>query len=802
MLLLAASFRRCVSLAALCVAAVAVSGCSNDTTIGNGGSNSQTPTLTFATTTLATGTVGSTYVGSVSPGNGTSPYTCTAASTTFGLSLSTSCAVTGTPTISGNNFTIPVIATDASTPQRTGSATFKIVINPAPALVVGGTLPAGEVNAPYGPYAFSVTGGVAPYTCNVPTGTNLDGLTLTSAGCTLSGTPTAAGTFTLTVTATDTETNKQTATGTVTLTVINGPTTRVLAGTQPQIGASVQVYAAGKTGNGSAPTALLSTPLVTDPTGGFTLLSSAYTCPSATSIVYLVATGGKAGLTGTVNSGSKMISSPGACSNLATMRNFVINEATTVASAYAFAQFMATGGNIGASSTNLLGITLASGTLQSLVDTTVGTMPGPNFPTTGTAPSAKINLMATLLNNCIASTGPTSAACTGLYSNAIVGSTTPTNTLDAALNLVKNPATGMTALYTLASAVTTPAYSPIPATQPSDWTLYINFLGGGMNDPTAVSIDSAGRVWVANYFSVASLFSNTGVPVLAGGVTGNYMLDSYGGAVDATDRFWVANEEGGPSGVGTVTVIDKTGTPIATSPFTQGGLNFPISVAFDKSGYGWIVDYGNSHLTILDSTGASATGTANPSGYTTSQFIFPVAVGVDSNRTGWIANQSSNTVTSVSADGNTIKSYVVGFGPSGVAVDKSNNIWTANYYGDSVGLVSSTGTVLSGSTGFVGGGVNHPQGIATDGAGTVWVTNYRKPGMSQFAGASAATPGAPLSPDSVGWAPDASLLEAFGIAIDPAGNLWITNFGSNTLTEFVGMASPVKTPLIGPAVAP
>jgi hypothetical protein len=58
-----------------------------------------------------------------------------------------------------------------------------------------------------------------------------------------------------------------------------------------------------------------------------------------------------------------------------------------------------------------------------------------------------------------------------------------------------------------------------------------------------------------------------------------------------------------------------------------------------------------------------------------------------------------------------------------------------------------------------------------------------------------------LSPSS-GWGADAKLLEAFAIAADASGNLWVSNFGSNTLTEFVGMAAPVKTPLLGPVRVP
>ncbi len=101
------------------------------------------------------------------------------------------------------------------------------------------------------------------------------------------------------------------------------------------------------------------------------------------------------------------------------------------------------------------------------------------------------------------------------------------------------------------------------------------------------------------------------------------------------------------------------------------------------------------------------------------------------------------------------------------------------------------------STGFTGGGLNHPQGIAIDGSGTVWVANFRGNSITELAGATAPHPGQILSPAS-GWAPTPTSLQAFAIAIDPSGNLWISNFAANTITEVVGLATPVKTPLNGP----
>jgi hypothetical protein len=51
---------------------------------------------------------------------------------------------------------------------------------------------------------------------------------------------------------------------------------------------SVQLYAAGTTGNGSTPTQLFSTPFITAADGSFSV-SESYICPTANSILYAVA---------------------------------------------------------------------------------------------------------------------------------------------------------------------------------------------------------------------------------------------------------------------------------------------------------------------------------------------------------------------------------------------------------------------------------------------------------------------------------------------------------------------------------
>ena len=576
---------------------------------------------------------------------------------------------------------------------------------------------------------------------------------------------------------------------------------KAMAGKQPLIGASVQVYAAGTSGNGSSGTALLSTALTTDSNGVFTVPAD-YPCPLAASQVYVVARGGKPGpAAASANSAATLITAVGACNQIAASSQIVVNEVSTAAAAYALSQFLSAGGNLGASSTNTAGLANAVATAAALADPSQGSSPGSSFAANGSSPAPKIDSVANLLNGCVASTA-SATACTALFSAATpVGSGAPANTLDAALNLVRNPARNVASLYALSTGSS--AFSPVLPAAPSDWTLFVNYTGGGMDSPSGLGIDSAGNVWVSSYFNVASLFSPLGKPLLPQGITGFGLSASYGLAVDEYDNAWIPNEPNfTQSGVfvpgDSVSVLTASGQSVSgSSGFTAGGLNYPIAVAIDTDASAWVVDYGNSHITHLSNSGQALSGA---SGYTSPYFEFPVAIAVDGSHNVWIANQSGDSVTKVAPDGSQFTNYACCDGPSNLAIDQLGNVWVDNYYGNSVSEISSSGVILANGT-LTSGGLDHPQGIAIDGAGNVWVANYRSTSITELAGANSTTPGAALSP-SAGLGSDANLLEAYAIAVDASGNLWISNFGSNTLTEFVGLASPVRTPLIGPPAAP
>jgi hypothetical protein len=152
---------------------------------------------------LFAGTVGVAYSQPFSASGGKSPYTWSIVSgNTGGLTLdSTTGTLRGTPQNPGT-FTFAVQVADSL--GATSSGSFSVVVNPPVLTIsVGAALPAGTVGTPYNQQVPVVaTGGIPPYQWTLSGGA-VPGLTFDGGALTLSGTPTAAGTFTLTVQVTD-----------------------------------------------------------------------------------------------------------------------------------------------------------------------------------------------------------------------------------------------------------------------------------------------------------------------------------------------------------------------------------------------------------------------------------------------------------------------------------------------------------------------------------------------------------------------------------------------------------------------
>ncbi|MFC4763153.1 putative Ig domain-containing protein [Dyella koreensis] len=216
------------------------------------------PTITYTPAGPAAGTVGVAYSQSVAGASGgATPYTYAVASGSLpaGITLASNGTLSGTPTANGT-FNFTVRATDSSTgtgPFSATSGTLTLTIN-APTIAYAPANPsAAAVGIAYSQSVGSASGGTAPYTYAIASGSLPAGITLASNG-TLSGTPTAGGTFNFTVKATDSSTGTgpfNATSGTLTLTV-NAPTISLAPAslTNPSVGVSYSQSVAASGGTG------------------------------------------------------------------------------------------------------------------------------------------------------------------------------------------------------------------------------------------------------------------------------------------------------------------------------------------------------------------------------------------------------------------------------------------------------------------------------------------------------------------------------------------------------------------------
>jgi hypothetical protein len=162
------------------------------------------PTITVnpASATLPVGRAGTPYNQTFTQtgGAGTATFSVSAGSLPTGLTLSTGGALAGTPTVNGT-FNFTVRATDQN--NCMGERAYTLLLNPPCTTITlnPATLPNGTVGTAYN-QTLTASGGTAPHTFAVTTGSLPNGLNLATSGA-LTGTPTASGSFNFTVTATD-----------------------------------------------------------------------------------------------------------------------------------------------------------------------------------------------------------------------------------------------------------------------------------------------------------------------------------------------------------------------------------------------------------------------------------------------------------------------------------------------------------------------------------------------------------------------------------------------------------------------
>jgi hypothetical protein len=586
---------------------------------------------------------------------------------------------------------------------------------------------------------------------------------------------------------------------------------RVLAAHHPVPGAQVTLYAAGT----GAPATLGHAR--SNARGRFAIR---YARAPRGAVLYAQASGGRTPARGALR--LMAVADPST-----TPRRLVLNELTTVAAAYALAQFL-DGGQVSGPAP---GLRNAAATVPSLVRPATGTVgaaiaTAPNG--TQTDSLATFGTLADVLAGC---TGGGPVACRALFRAARpAGGTRPANTLDAVHAIALNPASNVNAIYRLARAH---AYRPVLRSAPSSWVLTLKHTDGGYDGPGRMAFDSVGNIWVTNNFEPPGTDAGLGVisldptgrarngsPVTGGGIRGNW----WGIAIDRQDRVWLSNFTGADpaefyspdfkGGIAT-SLFAQDGTALSPpTGFLSGDLHAPQGIAVDQSDNVWIANHGTATVTVYPGGDPRQARVVSGGG-----LYNPFTVAIDGAGNAWVDNGSLDpsapgSVTKITPDGQAVGPIVVDnmHSPQGMALDSAGDLWIASLVDNSITWLGQDGTVKGQ---FRARSIEGPWGVAVDGDDNVWVASFLGQKVTKLCGRTVANcpagsrTGDPISPPLHGFT-NGGLQHVTAVQIDASGNAWVANnwaqispiVGGDGLVEFIGAAAPVATPMIGPPRRP
>jgi hypothetical protein len=464
------------------------------------------------------------------------------------------------------------------------------------------------------------------------------------------------------------------------------------------------------------------------------------------------------------------------------------------------------------------------------VDRTTGLV-NPNTTGSSTAPAinieaAKIYSIANTLSACV---NETYDSTTSAYDNCalLFGYTqqpdyfetpqTPTDTLQAAVEMALYPSQNVNVLFTLA-----PKEAPfvgLPSSSgPLDWTIGVSYtasafglgITGTSTSATSASIDidAAGNIWFpsnlpgstgAAYFNPANVTFN-GPYVTSTTTSFPGLIQPQYVAIDSTGLAWITDQSSNFYG-STNTISPGTGDTV----YLVGDSGYVGPVAADFSGdvyFGYTNYSSNPYSAILEQTGG-VLGPYSGLDYTptglvgTTDFVYASTSGTAGGGSPCALEMSSGIFPQIITE--TDKSYGnctsggVGLYPGG---------------GGGIGLATSLNQVCATvDAGFSCQNtgdpdyVDLPEGIATDGAGTQWIVMSGNGTVFVYN---------PMTVDTTYFhnsGNGGTVTTPYAVAIDGSGNLWIANASCVTtgatectptafiLSEVIGVAAPTITPL-------
>jgi len=466
-------------------------------------------------------------------------------------------------------------------------------------------------------------------------------------------------------------------------------------------GASVQLYVASSGGLGSAAMPLLQKAVASDSNGSFSIPAE-YSCPAASSEVYVVASGGSATTSSAENSALMLTAMLGPCSGLTALGSLSVNEVTTVGSVWPLAHYFKSPTHLGYASNDTSFLSAVS-SVPEFINLAQGSSPGTPTSTSSFAENNKLYSLADVLAACVSSSGGAAgdgSPCGELFSMASsAGGSAPADTMTAAIQIAQNPDNNVAGIYGLVKGST--AFEPTVTAAPSDWTLPLSSVVATPSiSPVTGTYAGTQDVTISDATAGSTIYYTTDgtVPTSSSNVYTGPIPIAVSSTVEAIAVFG-----GASSGVASSALTITSALPPAKLAFLQQPSNALTGAAISPA----------VTVAVQDSNGNTVTSATNP---------VTLALTSGSGLTGTLTATPQNGVAtfsnlSVSADG----SYTL----SATSTNLTSATSTSFTIGTSTTINPPAGTVATPVLSPAGGSFSATQTISmstsTPGAG-IWYT--------------------------------------------------------------------------------